>query len=142
MLLAKFKIMKKLPSKDPSGHIKIAVSNSAKSKKFYKKLFEFLSYKKIAEKEDSIAYCSCEGFGIWIKQAKQLKPAYQFFAPGLHHLCFKAKNKKQVDELYNFLIKNKIKIFDSPEHYPEYTPEYYAVFFADPDGIKLELAWY
>lgn len=134
--------MKKLESKDPSGHIKIAVSNSKKSKEFYKKLFDFLNYKKIAVKKDSIAYCSHEGFGIWIKQAKHLKPSYKFFAPGLHHLCFKAKYKKQVDELYKFLLKNKIKIFDPPEHYPEYTEEYYAVFFADPDGIKLELAWY
>ena len=30
-------------------------------------------------------------------------------------------------------------ILDSPREYPEYVPGYYAVFFADPDGIKLEL---
>jgi glyoxylase I family protein len=30
-------------------------------------------------------------------------------------------------------------VLDAPREYPEYVPGYYAVFFADPDGIKLEL---
>ena len=36
----------------------------------------------------------------------------------------------------------KIFVFDEPKAYPEYTPKYYAVFFADPDGIKIEIAYY
>jgi len=31
-----------------------------------------------------------------------------------------------------------IAILDAPAEYPEYAPGYYAVFFADPDGLKLE----
>jgi hypothetical protein len=27
---------------------------------------------------------------------------------------------------------------DAPREYPAYVPGYYAVFFSDPDGIKLE----
>ena len=29
-------------------------------------------------------------------------------------------------------------ILDAPADYPRYGPTYYAVFFADPDGLKLE----
>ena len=101
--------MKKPESKDPLGHIKIVVKNIKKSKKFYQNFFEFLNYKKISEKPYGIAYVTPNGFGIWIAQAEHKKPAYKFSAPGLHHLCFKAKTKKQVDWLYKFLIKNKVK---------------------------------
>ena len=31
-------------------------------------------------------------------------------------------------------------ILDAPAHY-DYTPGYYAVFFADPDGLKLEVVY-
>ena len=30
-------------------------------------------------------------------------------------------------------------VLDPPREYPEYVPGYYAVFFTDPDGLKLEL---
>lgn len=64
-------------------------------------------------------------------------------AHGLHHFCFKAQYREQVDDLYTqYLLKNKIHIFDKPAHYGVYTPNYYAVFFVDPDGIKLEFAYY
>jgi len=43
-------------------------------------------------------------------------------------------------------FKGKMKkgtfIFDTPQKYPNYTDKYYAVYFADPDGIKLEVAYY
>ncbi|MBI1961204.1 MAG: VOC family protein, partial [Parcubacteria group bacterium] len=47
------------------------------------------------------------------------------------------------DRLYNeFIVKNNIQVFDAPAAYPQYTADYYAVFFADPDGVKLEYAFY
>ena len=36
------------------------------------------------------------------------------------------------------LVKNKVKILDPPKEYPEYGGPYYAVYFTDPDGLKLE----
>ena len=30
----------------------------------------------------------------------------------------------------------------SPQLYPEYAPDYYAIFFSDPDGIRLEVTNY
>ena len=35
-----------------------------------------------------------------------------------------------------------VKVFDKPQSYPEYTKKYYAVFFSDPDGMKIEVAYY
>ncbi len=66
---------------------------------------------------------------------------HKFLAPGFHHLCFKASSTKKVDSIYR-LMKSRTYIFDKPQKYPEYTKKYYAVFFADPDGMKLEVAYY
>src|SRR6266511_599684 len=33
------------------------------------------------------------------------------------------------------------RITDGPREFPEYRPGYHALFFEDPDGIKLELVW-
>lgn len=129
-------------SLDPLGHITIATSNIEKSRLFYKKIFKILDFKKISDEKDSVAWVTKNGLGIWITQARHQTPSYKFHSPGLHHICFKARSEDEVDNLYNFLIDEGVYIYDAPKHYPKYTEKYYAVFFADPDGIKLELAYY
>ncbi|TSC75665.1 MAG: glyoxalase/bleomycin resistance protein/dioxygenase [Parcubacteria group bacterium Gr01-1014_30] len=129
-------------SLDPAGHLTLAVSNLEKSKIFYKSLFGKLKFKQIRDGERSVAWATRDGFGIWIRKAKHTKPRYKYFAPGLQHLCVKAKTRKAVDEIYKIMSAKKTFVFDEPKAYPEYTPKYYAVFFADPDGIKIEVAYY
>ncbi len=132
----------KKKSLDPAGHLSIAVRNFSKSKNFYKNLFKQLGCKQIKDGAHSVAWVTREGFGIWIRQAKNTKLRHNHFAPGLHHLCVKAKTRKSVDEIYKFMATRKTFIFAEPKAYPEYTPKYYAVDFADPDGIKIEVAYY
>ena len=57
---------------------------------------------------------------------------------GLHHLAFRADSRAAVDERALWLRELDAEIESGPEEYP-YSPGYYAVFFADPDGIKLEI---
>lgn len=129
---------------DPLGHMTIAVSNIKRSKLFYEKIFQKLGLRKLIEKEagTGIAWEIIPGFSVWLKQAKIPDYGYRFHAPGLHHLCFKVNSKQEVDEFYTFLLKEKVMIYDPPALYTKYTPDYYAVFFADPEGIKLEVAYY
>lgn len=127
---------------DPAGHLTLAVNNLKRSKQFYTNLFEQLGFKQILNSEQSVAWATREGFGIWIKQAKHVKPRYKYFVPGLQHLCFKAKTRKAVDEVYKIFVARKRPFFEAPKSYPDYTPKYYAVLFADPDGIKIEVAYY
>lgn len=127
---------------DPCGHTKIAVSDYKKSYLFYKEIFELLEYEHVSNKEDHAGWTSQHGYGILIEQAGMRSYQYKFSAPGLHHLCLKAQSSEKVDQIYELLLKNKTYIFDAPQRYPHYTEKYYAVFFADPDGIKLEIAYY
>lgn len=127
---------------DPSGHTKIAVSDYQKSYSFYRDIFEKLGYKQVSNKNDHAGWASPEGYGILVAQAKNPDYQYRFGAPGLYHLCLKARSVKVVDQIYQFLIEKDVFIFDAPRKRPEFTDKYYAVCFADPDGIKLEIAYY
>jgi catechol 2,3-dioxygenase-like lactoylglutathione lyase family enzyme len=60
------------------------------------------------------------------------------YSAGLHHLALRAKNCADVDALHAKLVAIGANILDAPSEYPDYGAGYYAVFFADPDGIKLE----
>jgi len=128
--------------KDPAGHIKLSVANFATSAVFYTGLFEHLGYNQISSKARSAAWVSSVGFGIWVAQAEIIDYPYKHSAPGLHHLCLKVESPQKVDEIHEFLLNQNAHIFNPPTPYPQYTDTYYAIFFADPDGIKLEVAYY
>ncbi len=125
-------------------HIQINVSAKKKSFDFYKDLLGVLGYKKIMEGD--------WGFGmgngstdIWIDntQTKYKKNKFHRKNTGLNHIAFGVSSKKDVDKfMEKFLEPRDIKpLYDSPREYPEYTKDYYAVFFEDPDRIKIEVAY-
>jgi predicted lactoylglutathione lyase len=56
----------------------------------------------------------------------------------MHYLALRAKSREDVDALHAKLKKSGATILDPPAEYPDYGKGYYAVFFADTDGMKLE----
>jgi glyoxylase I family protein len=75
---------------------------------------------------------------IGIYSAKNPGQPHDRHAPGLHHLALSANSRDDVDRLYRKLLELHAEILDAPREYPQYEPGYYAVFFLDPDGLKLE----
>ena len=60
--------------------------------------------------------------------------------PGaLHHLAFRADSTAEVDRLHGELESIGAEIVGGPKLWPEHGPDYYAVFFKDPEGIKYEI---
>ncbi|MGD0420123.1 MAG: VOC family protein [Xanthobacteraceae bacterium] len=55
---------------------------------------------------------------------------------GFHHYAFELASRGDVDALGAFLADNRMTVLDPPGEY--YGRNYYAVYFADPDGMKLE----
>lgn len=127
------------------GHIYLYVSSLEKSYVFYKDLLEFLGYKENF-KADWGASFDKDGTSIWLEQAPEdgLKQKHTRRAPGLNHLAFKLGSKEEVNKFYEDFIKQKSipTLYDSPKAFPDYADDYYAVFFEDPDKIKLEVAFY
>jgi len=117
-------------------HISIRVSDYEKSKAFYDKLLKFLGFKVLGEYGDQIGWTNGKT-RYWIGQAdgQAVERGYSIGDIGLHHYAFELRSRKDVDDLQSFLKSEGVTIFDPAD---EYYDDYYAVFFLDPDGIKLE----
>ena len=114
-------------------HISIRVSNYEKSKAFYGRLFEFLGFEISDEYPNTIGWTNGKT-RYWIAPAEGRKK-HRIGDVGLHHYAFELRNRKDVDALQSFLEGERVRIVDAADEYYE---DYYAVFFLDPDGIKLE----
>lgn len=117
-------------------HLVIRVSDFKKSKAFYQKLFTFLGFEILGDYEDTIGWTNGRT-RFWIGQAdaEGRKRAYRIGDVGFHHYAFELRSRADVDELQAFLREEGIEIVDPAG---EYYDDYYAVFFLDPDGLKLE----
>ncbi len=125
-------------------HIQINVSSAAVSLPFYKDLFAYLEYKIIDESSEHIG-ASNGGTVIWIMQtdAKFQSLSFHRKATGLNHLAFRVEPKKDVDTFTKEFLKPRkiVPLYSSPKPMPEYGPTYYAIYFEDPDRIKLEVVF-
>lgn len=60
--------------------------------------------------------------------------------PGaVHHIAFRAASRSEVDRIYQTVLTLGAEILDKPQIFPQHGPNYYALFFNDPDGIKYEI---
>ena len=60
--------------------------------------------------------------------------------PGaVHHIAFRASSRNEVDRMYQIARGLGAEILDKPQIFPQHGPNYYALFFNDPDGIKYEI---
>jgi catechol 2,3-dioxygenase-like lactoylglutathione lyase family enzyme len=117
-------------------HLVIRVSDYERSKDFYGRLFSFLEFEISDEYEDAIGWTNGKT-RFWIGPADQegQKRKYRLGDVGFHHYAFQLRSRKDVDELQRFLQELGATIVDPAA---EYYDDYYAVFFLDPDGLKLE----
>jgi catechol 2,3-dioxygenase-like lactoylglutathione lyase family enzyme len=74
-------------------------------------------------------------FWIAVADAEGKKHPYRKGNIGFHHYAFRLRSRADVDALQAFLEEQGTKIVDPAG---EYYDDYYAVFFLDPDGMKLE----
>ena len=78
-------------------------------------------------------------FSIWEASEANRGNTFTDYNVGLHHFAFQAPSRDAVDSLYETVKELGADIVDAPAEY-EYVPGYYAVFFRDPNGIRLEYA--
>lgn len=127
-------------------HLDLVVTSLERSLAFYRGLLLPLGYVRVSEIEgergERVVYLGrVGGMGsVSLREAQSdAHPLpYDRYAIGLHHLAFAASSRATVDERAAWLREQGATIESGPREYA-YTPGYYAVFFHDPDAIKLEL---
>ena len=126
------------------NHIDLTVREPQASRGFYEAVLGFLGYRIAAEHERGIDFDlkTPEGaftsIGIMKASGPGAARPHDRYSPGLHHLAWNAADRADVDAMYQLLLRIGATILDPPADYPRYGPGYYAVFFSDPDGLKLE----
>lgn len=130
--------------KHPVHHFQIQVSNIQKSATFYGELLGRLGFTEVLEMEGMVEWQK-EGTRIIVAQCPKrfLADGYHRKRVGLNHIAFRAPSRAAVDELYrDYLVPKKIPtLYGGPKEWEGYDPGYYAVYFEDPDRMKLELVY-
>jgi catechol 2,3-dioxygenase-like lactoylglutathione lyase family enzyme len=122
-------------------HVEIYVSDLKSSIRFWKwLLIRKFSYSIYAKWNSGISFKLGATYIVLVQTEKQhLKPIYHRKKTGLNHLAFHGGTKKFVDELTLELKKRKVKVLYEDRHPYAAGKDYYAVFFEDPDRIKVEV---
>lgn len=120
-------------------HVDLTVRDLARSTAFYDKLLPALGMRRVAHDEYVAWGNGHMNVGLRAAADEHRETPFARTRPGLHHLALRARSRSDVDRLHAFLVREGITVLDPPAEYPQYGPRYYAVFFADPDGLKLEV---
>ncbi len=124
------------------GHIILNVKNFSTSEPFYDKLLLLMGFQ--IDHMDQGDYGQMKSYkqgehNLWIRYDKQ-NPSQDFVRNvGLDHIALHVDNKAEVDQCYDVVKALKVEITRAPKVYPEYSKNYYAFFFRDPNGIPLEI---
>jgi glyoxylase I family protein len=120
-------------------HVYISVSDLRRSELFYDGVMRLLDFRKGTGNVDGELFIHYYNphFQFTLRQAGSAT-THDPLAPGLNHLCFQVRAAADVDAAARGLKSLGIPV-TGPSLYPEYTPDYYAVHFTDPDAIRLEI---
>ncbi len=147
-----------MPVSGPLNHIDISVGYPEKSIPFYDALLTSIGYRRWTVDEPdwsgesprratwSIKCTDGSRFGIEVRPARteSRDRRYDRYEPGPHHLAFHADSEEAVNTVHDAVARIGGEVLDPPAEYggqPAYGEQYYAVFFADPDGVKLEVCY-
>jgi glyoxylase I family protein len=125
-------------------HVDLVVSSIERSLPFYTQLLAPLGFHTVSQVEgergETIWYIGGPGTALGLREALSESEPYDRYRVGLHHVAFEAGSRAQVDERAAWIRTQQVELESEPQEYT-YIPGYYAVFFYDPDGLKLEIVY-
>jgi glyoxylase I family protein len=131
-------------------HVDLVVTSLERSLAFYRGALGAIGWTRVTgitgERGETVRYLSHpdgEGsLGLREAQSPASAGGYDRYAVGLHHVCLGAESRAEVDAVHHWLERHAGEhgaAIETPPREYDYTPGYYAVFFHDPDGLKLEV---
>jgi glyoxylase I family protein len=129
------------------NHVALTASDFARSTAFYDKVLGYMGYVRgeVPESTQQLMKTALVGWGsangsVTLRPAKSTGAGHDRDRPGMNHLAFSAAHRPDVDRMYELLKEMGAQVLDAPAEYP-YFPGYYAVYFTDPDGMKIEFVY-
>lgn len=127
--------------KSALGHIGINLSSAGEPFVFWKDLLTFLDFEIQPDGNHFDAADGHTSLCVQVTKPDYQKPSFHRKRTGLSHIAFQVGSADMVDAFVNdFLKPRQIEtLYGGTKAYPDYTPGYYAVYFEDPDRIKVEV---
>ncbi len=121
------------------AHIQLTVNNLDRCMDFYENLLTFMGLT-VVVKTSKALYCIGGKTAVAVTRSSvdQRENVFNQRRIGLHHVCFRARGRHDVDKIHEHLVIAGATIVHAPEEGPWF-PGYYSVLFEDPDGIRLEV---
>lgn len=121
------------------AHVILTAGDFEKSSAFYRDLLQFLGMTLVLD-SDQMLYGVGGRTALGVMPPSEEHKGERFVQRrvGLHHVCFRAKDRASVDEAFDYLKRKGVTIVHEPEEGP-WAPGYYSVLFEDPDGVRLEI---
>jgi catechol 2,3-dioxygenase-like lactoylglutathione lyase family enzyme len=121
------------------AHVFITTGDFDRARAFYRQLLPFLGLREVMD-AGAAYYCfgARAGFGLRPAAPEHAGERFVQNRPGLHHICFRARKREDVDEAHAFLVSIGATIIHPPRD-DDYAAGYYSVLFEDPDGVRLEV---
>jgi catechol 2,3-dioxygenase-like lactoylglutathione lyase family enzyme len=126
------------------GHVGLNLSNSKESFRFWKDLLSYLEFTLMDESKNHFDATGGKAyFCIGVTDKAYEAAGFHRKRTGLNHIALQVGSKELVDQFVtDFLVpRNIAAMYGGVREYPEYVPGYYAVFFEDPDRIKIEVVY-
>jgi catechol 2,3-dioxygenase-like lactoylglutathione lyase family enzyme len=128
------------------GHVDLVCRDLDRSLAFYAHVFGPLGlaepFPVEGERGEQIHYLRFPSPGsgsLGLRQALE-EQDFELYAPGLHHLALTVETREDVDEAHAAAVAGGAEILHAPRLWPRYHAEYYATFFLDPDGFRVEVS--
>jgi glyoxylase I family protein len=128
-------------------HVDLVVSDIDRALRFYRGVFGPLGWHGVhevpGERGETIHYVHGPGSTIGLRQAPDGAGTLPVdrYRVGMHHMCMEAPTEEGLYAAAERIVALGGTISEGPRHFPEYREGYHAIYFFDPDGIKLELCW-
>jgi catechol 2,3-dioxygenase-like lactoylglutathione lyase family enzyme len=121
------------------AHVQLTVNDLQRAMPFYESVLGFMGMKAVV-KAPNMLYMIGGRTAVAIGRSSEENRTYAFDQRriGLHHICFRARSREDIDALHGFLLEHEVKIIHEPQD-GSWAPGYYSVLFEDPEGIRLEV---
>jgi catechol 2,3-dioxygenase-like lactoylglutathione lyase family enzyme len=121
------------------AHVMLTVRDIAHAAHFYRTLLGHFGLTCVVDTPDYLYYVGGRtAVGLRAASAEHAQTRFDQGHPGLHHVCFRARSREDVDSVHALVLALEARVVHPPQE-DRYVPGYYSVLFEDPDGIRLEV---